>query len=373
LSASLQDYLSQIGQLEFEANPDILIPGHWLTDPKKAMIFLPIKIPKAMPLDEIKFLTDGRSLLMNVVARPSEAPEDASTKKYREILEAFKFETKGDLKALDAKLKQWGADEDDPKVQALIHSALAADGAVVPGTPRSITIPLSDISLVDVRAQIGALHANKKAALQQSNSVKVSNPHGGAVSIRLRSTYLQRASRTTDAKSPDGSQFDSGNDPNLITIPLNAQFIQALVKAGDYVVPLKDKAAFAPSGDQKTDQSYIKDSLSVQLPYPCEATTLFAVEQSQGKVVVIMPYTKATMARSDQAFARVPVYDMQGHMLVRSSAATTELSPVSHSQTKLGKSGKDVNLVKSLPTKISQSKPAAATPDKKLISLGDAA
>jgi hypothetical protein len=153
LSSSMQDFLTQISQLEI-ANPSIAVPGQWLTDAKKSFVFLPVRIPKSLPLDDVKLLTDGRSLLVNVVERPVQAVEDKNTKKFRFLLDSFKEQTGGNTAALTAKLQEWMNDEDNAKVRDMIQETLSSmnleehKGGVV---PRSLTIPLNTLELGAVR------------------------------------------------------------------------------------------------------------------------------------------------------------------------------------------------------------------------------
>merc|ERR1719171_2646428 len=334
LSSSMQDYLNQISQLEIR-NPTIAIPGEWLTDAKKSFIFLPIRIPKALPLNEVKLLTDGRSVLVNVVERPVEAPEDEATKKFRLILESFKEQAKGDMKFLAGKLEEWDSEEDNMKVKELIRQSLSTFHlADHHGLPKSLTIPLDTLELGAVRQKIASSHFVKKTASasvkkeeQHQTMPRVANPHGGTATVRLRSTYLQQDSKTTESGYGDGSDGSFGTDePNLITIPLNSQFLQTLVNDADYVMPLNDKDAFASEGDPHEDKAYIKESFSISLPYPTTVGRIFAVLQQSGQVVVCMPYEKGNKAKSSP-FVRVPVFDMDGHKLIGQGATSADLAP----------------------------------------------
>lgn len=375
VSTSVQDYLNQIGQIEVR-NPTIAIPGEWLTDAKKTFVFLPIRIPQALPLDEVKMLTDGRSLLVNVVERAAQAPEDAATKKFRLVLDAFKQEANGDEKVMAEKLKEWESDEDDSKVRELIRESLTTLAAANPGkhsVPKSLTIPLDGVELSELRAKIATAHAIKRkdARLQ---SAKITNPHGGTATIKLRSTYLQQASKTSDEPVTYGG-FGT-DEPNLITIPLNAQFLQQLENDADYVVPLNDKDAFALSDTATGGQTYIKESFSVTLPYPTLPARMFAVLQGKGQLVVCMPYDKKTKAPT-QPFARVPVFDQEGRKLTGpGTESAADLAPETREQTvEKGHSKPKVAAVAKAVTVQTKGKaPAAApssTPPRKLISIGD--
>merc|ERR1719171_2363130 len=368
LSSSMQDYLNQISQLEIR-NPTIAIPGEWLTDAKKSFIFLPIRIPKALPLNEVKLLTDGRSVLVNVVERPVEAPEDEATKKFRLILESFKEQAKGDMKFLAGKLEEWDSEEDNMKVKELIRQSLSTFHlADHHGLPKSLTIPLDTLELGAVRQKIASSHFVKKTASasvkkeeQHQTMPRVANPHGGTATVRLRSTYLQQDSKTTESGYGDGGDGGFGSEePNLITIPLDSQFLQTLVDA-DYVVPLNDKEAFAEEGDPHEDKAYIKESFSISLPYPITVGRIFAVLQQSGQVVLCMPYEKGNKIKSSP-FVRVPVFDMDGHKLIGQGATSADLAPETSEKKHETKSLASV--------KTTQEK--AQVPSKNLIAAGQA-
>jgi len=339
LSSSMQDFLTQISQLEI-ANPSVAVPGEWLTDAKKSFVFLPVRIPKNLPLNDVKLLTDGRSLLVNVVERPVQAEEDKNTKKFRFLLDSFKEQTAGNTNALVAKLKEWMGDEDNVKVRGLIQQTLSSmniemhKGGVV---PRSLTIPLNTLELDAVREKIatanhkGKKETGKKALRngQDSESYlpRIANPKGGTASIKLRSTYLQENSKTSGYG--DGTS-DGTDEPNLITIPLDAQFLQKLVDTADYVQPLSDSDAFTetelPSTEDKDGKAYIKESFSVKIPYPTPPGKVFAVLQSSSQIVVCMPFAKGNAVNSTP-FLRVPVFDMDGKKLEGSGSNEADLVP----------------------------------------------
>lgn len=377
----MQDYLNQISQLEIR-NPTIAIPGEWLTDAKKSFIFLPIRIPKALPLNEVKLLTDGRSVLVNVVERPVEAPEDESTKKFRLILDSFKDQAKGDMKLLATKLEEWDSEEDNMKVKQLIEQSLSTfHRADHHGLPKSLTIPLDTLELGAVRQKIAAAHA--KSGVQASTHVKkvdhsldlpkMANPHGGTATVRLRSTYLQQDSKTTESGYGDGGDGGFGSEePNLITIPLDSQFLQTLVNDADYVMPLNDKDAFASEGDPHEDKAYIKESFSISLPYPTTVGRIFAVLQQSGQVVLCMPYEKGNKIKSS-AFVRVPVFDMDGHKLVGQGATSADLAPETSEkkhETKSLASVKTTQEKAQVPSKNLIAAGQAPAPARKLIPIG---
>jgi len=326
LSNSMQDYLNQISQLEIQ-NPTIAVPGEWLTDAKKNFIFLPIRIPKTLPLNEVKLLTDGRSILVNVVERPVEAPEDEATKKFRLLLDALKDQAKGDETMLLSKLEEWEGDEDNSKVKDLIRSAMGTLHKVQKHStmPKAITVPLNTLELEAVREKIAASHFRGSGKKKQAYTLQVpriSNPHGKTATIRLKSTYLQEDSKTSGYGDSGG---DGGDEPNLITIPLDAQLLQTLTNS-DYVVPLHDKDAFSEESDPHDEKPYIKESFSITLPYPTQVNRIFAVLQTSGQVVVCMPYSKGFKAVS-QAFERMPIFDMDGKKLVGQGAVSADLAP----------------------------------------------
>eukprot|EP00746_Dinoflagellata_sp_MGD_P168298 gnl/MRDRNA2_/MRDRNA2_99648_c0_seq1.p1 gnl/MRDRNA2_/MRDRNA2_99648_c0~~gnl/MRDRNA2_/MRDRNA2_99648_c0_seq1.p1 ORF type:complete len:440 (+),score=101.85 gnl/MRDRNA2_/MRDRNA2_99648_c0_seq1:48-1322(+) len=387
LSSSMQDYLNQISQLEI-ANPSIAVPGEWLTDAKKSFVFLPVRIPKSLPLNDVKLLTDGRSILVNVVERPVQAAEDKNTKKFRFILDSFKEQTAGKPAALTAKLQEWLSDEDNSKVRDLIQQTLSSMDLVKHKNglvPRSLSIPLNTLELSAVREKIGAANrvndkgkkvtGNIKKALRVANGQelpKISNPHGGTASIKLRSTYLQENSATSETGSGDGT--DGGtDDPNLITIPLDSSLLQKLIDTADYVVPLSDKDAFtdtAPQAHGDSDKAYIKESFSVRIPYPTPAGRVFAVLQSSSQIVICMPFTKGSAVNSSP-FERVPIFDMDGKKLEGSGSTSADLVPETNEKRR-EVSAAAVKTVqqKTAPVEVKEGKNPKRTPDEKLIPVG---
>jgi hypothetical protein len=389
LSSSMQDYLNQISQLEI-ANPSIAVPGEWLTDAKKSFVFLPVRIPKSLPLNDVKLLTDGRSLLVDVVERPVQAAEDKNTKKFRFILDSFKEQTAGQPAALTAKLQEWLSDEDNERVRDLIQETLSSmslvghkDGVI----PRSLSIPLNTLELGAVREKIGAANrvndkgkklTGKKALRSKVASgqelPKISNPHGGTASIKLRSTYLQENSATSETGYGDGTGGD-GTDPNLITIPLDSSLLQKLVDTADYVVPLSDNDAFTETtpqshDDKDKDKAYIKESFSVRIPYPTPPGRVFAVLQSNSQIVICMPFTKGSAVNSSP-FLRVPIFDMDGKKLEGSGSTSAVLDPETHEK-KREVSAAAVKTVKQkkAPVEAKEDKSPKKVPDEKLISVG---
>jgi len=378
--------LNQISQLEI-ANPSIAVPGEWLTDAKKSFVFLPVRIPKSLPLNDVKLLTDGRSLLVNVVERPVQAAEDKNTKKFRFILDSFKEQTAGQPAALTAKLQEWLDDEDNEKVRDLIQETLSSmslvrhkDGVI----PRSLSIPLNTLELGAVREKIASANrvndkgkkvtgTDKKAFRVASGQElpKISNPHGGTASIKLRSTYLQEKSETSDNGYGDGT--GSTDEPNLITIPLDSSFLQKLVDTADYVVPLSDNDAFADnavvSHDDK-DKAYIKESFSVRIPYPTPPGRVFAVLQSNSQIVICMPFTKGSAVNSSP-FLRVPIFDMEGKKLEGSGSTSADLVPETNEK-KHQVSAAAVKTVQQKKTtaQIKAKESSKPTPEEKLIPVG---
>jgi hypothetical protein len=206
---------------------------------------------------------------------------------------------------------------------------------------------------------------------------RISNPHGGATSIKLRSTYLQEDAKTKDAGYGDGTDGGS-EEPNLITIPLDSQFLQKLITTADYVVPLSDADAFTeteqPSeGDKEKD--YMKESFSVRIPYPTPPGRVFAVLQSSSQIVVCMPFTKGTTVNSSP-FLRVPVFDMDGKKLEGSGSNGADLVPeTAEKRRKVSAAAVKTTQQKKEPPQVKEQKSAKAakpkpTPEEKLIPVG---
>jgi len=321
VSTNMQDYLSQISELEEdEGEPSIAIPGQWLTDQKKAFLFLPIKVPKDTPLDDLKLLTNGRQLLLNLVERTAEMPDDEATKKFRLVLGAFKSEANGDVAVFSQKLGEWYQEEESNEVKALIKETIdGLESDKQPHMPRSIDIPLNTLELGSLRQLIAGSHEEQKVQQDKyANQIRIANPKGGVATIKLKGTYLQKSQVTKDVPAYGSTTgADAGLGPNLITVPLDAEFLQRLVSKADYVVPLKQQ-------EQKKSTN-IKESFSVTIPYPVMPGRVFAVLAQNGEVVVTMPYQpEAALAPSSDPFVRVPVFDMNGDRLVGGPGGKTE-------------------------------------------------
>merc|ERR1719161_1453771 len=252
--------------------------------------------------------------------------------------------------------------------------------------PRSLSIPLNTLELGSVREKIASANTvhekGKKVTINKvttSKSLrngqelpKISNPHGGTASIKLRSTYLQENSTTSETGYGDGTAGGT-DEPNLITIPLDSSLLQKLVDTADYVVPLSDNDAFtdAPtSAHDDKDKAYIKESFSVRIPYPTPPGRVFAVLQSNSQIVICMPFTKGSAVNSSP-FLRVPIFDMEGKKLEGSGSTSADLVPETNEK-KHQVSAAAVKTVqqKKVPIKIEAKESSKPTPEEKLIPVG---
>lgn len=101
-------------------------PGpNWLTDPSETLLFLPIGVSKDLPLTKLKFLCDGKSILVLSTLTP-EVEVGRAEKEFKLLLKALKSEAKGDEAQLENKLVEWYKSEQDDEVQALVSETLYA-------------------------------------------------------------------------------------------------------------------------------------------------------------------------------------------------------------------------------------------------------
>jgi hypothetical protein len=99
-------------------------PGpNWLTDASETLLFLPIGVSKELPLANLKFLCDGKSVLVLSTLTP-EVETGRAEKEFKLLLKAMKSEAQGDEPKLESKLLDWYNSEEDPEVKAYVSETL---------------------------------------------------------------------------------------------------------------------------------------------------------------------------------------------------------------------------------------------------------
>merc|ERR1719487_360486 len=101
--------------------PEIVMPGEWLTDGKEEHLFLPLTVPGKVEMSQCKVMSNGESLLVVVTEQPQEEPETNAMRKYKLVIEAIKQETGHDEELLRTKLQTWLDTEDDDEVKVHVQ------------------------------------------------------------------------------------------------------------------------------------------------------------------------------------------------------------------------------------------------------------
>eukprot|EP00429_Kryptoperidinium_foliaceum_P063468 CAMPEP_0176059450 /NCGR_PEP_ID=MMETSP0120_2-20121206/29627_1 /TAXON_ID=160619 /ORGANISM="Kryptoperidinium foliaceum, Strain CCMP 1326" /LENGTH=327 /DNA_ID=CAMNT_0017392987 /DNA_START=62 /DNA_END=1045 /DNA_ORIENTATION=+ len=270
--------------------PKLVVPGDWMTDKAGKFMFLPMTIPESISLQQCKVLCNGDNLLVVVTEQPQDEPEDDALRKYKLVLDALKAEVGHDEKKLKVKLSEWLDTEEDEEVRVRVQAALDSLSDVQEAksysAPRTLKVPLGlPKSLLQLRGSV----TNVTLAHKVSQGL----PASAAV-------------RTLVAQGGRGKH----------------------VRVHDSTV-----AATGASGTASHAASIIKESFTIDIPYPVPIPRVFAVLQSPGVLVVGMPWMKRTLAAKGvstggKPFTRVPVFDMKGKLLAGPKASSlSQLTP----------------------------------------------
>jgi hypothetical protein len=164
--------------------PEIVVPGGWLTDNVAKFLFLPLEVPKDIG-KSCKIMSNGDSILVVVTERPEEEPETNAMKKYKLVIEAIKTETRNDEHKLKSKLQAWLDTEEDDEVRVHIRAALDSLVRVRKAKknfdPRVVSVPL------------GFLQAGRQPARRLTDG---SSKPGASRSLLVRRKAEQITART---------------------------------------------------------------------------------------------------------------------------------------------------------------------------------
>mmetsp|Transcript_18213 Transcript_18213/g.52051 ORF Transcript_18213/g.52051 Transcript_18213/m.52051 type:complete len:326 (-) Transcript_18213:7-984(-) len=274
--------------------PEIVVPGDWLSDKGKRFLFLPMSVPKEISLQQCKVLTNGDSLLIVVTEQPQDEPEDDALRKFRLVLDALKSEVGHDEGLLKRKLEDWLETEEDDEVRVRVQAALDAVSEIREAkkndTPRTLAVRLGFV-------QLAASSRLRGAGRNVTRVHRVS--HGLPASAALRTLVAQggRGKRVRRQGTIDAGATALGVN-------------RTLQKAG-----------------------IVKESFSVDIPYPVPVDRVFAVLMAPGKLVVGMPWLKTTLeaqgvSTGGRPFARVPVFSARGEHLA--GPTTLSLEQLAH-------------------------------------------
>lgn len=253
-------------------NPEIVVPGQWLTNTADDFLFLTLSIPEEFRPEQCKVLTNGGTLLVVVTEAPKEEPEDAALKKYKLIMEALKSEVGHDEHLLGQKLQTWMDTEDDEEVQVRVRSALDSLNHVKAAKrntkPRSISVPLGVLDK-------GVSKVHPAAALSLLSDV----PQEHALPA------LARRSATAAAGTKEVSS-----------------------RAG-----------------------IIRESFAVEIPYPAAIQSMFMIEAQTGLLIVGMPLNRNSLeaqgtSTGEKPYERVPLFSVQGQKLAGPRASLNTLA-----------------------------------------------
>lgn len=251
--------------------PEIVIPGEWVTDKAEKFLFLPLTVPSDMSLSQLKVMANGESLLVVVTEQPKEEPETNALRKYKLVVEAIKKEVGHDEELLQSKLQTWLETEDDDEVKPHIRAALD--------------------SLVQVR-----LAKDKESGKSVSVSLGMPRSSKGASSL-LEQLSIPHASEPS--------------------VPVHA-LSTSLRSAGQH------------NSHRHHAARVIKESFAVEIPYPVPVEHIVLLNTKPTMLMVAMPLERNSLEASGistggKPFNRIPVFNDAGRWI---SGPKKELSSV---------------------------------------------
>lgn len=275
--------------------PKMVIPGEWMVDAKETFMFLPLTVPAGMPMDQIKIMSNGDSILVVVTEKPQEQPETNAIKKYKLVIDALKQEAGHDEKVLKDKLQEWYETEDDDEVKVQVKSALDSLTQVRQAKAntaiRTVSVPLGMLAKQAATAMLG-----KDVAVQGVS-------------------FLAKASFHNATKEPEE------------------------VEEAEHVLS-------ALHTDKKIHTGIIKESFAVEIPYPVDTEKVFILKQdaSASELMVAMPLHRNSLAAQGistggKPFLRVPVFSVTGQVLAGPSASLNKLAGDLHVPSVVAKTG----------------------------------
>lgn len=252
--------------------PEIVIPGEWVTDPTKQFLFLPLTIPADMPVSQLKVMTNGESLLVVCTKLPKQEPETQALRKYKLVIEALKKETEPDEKLLQSKLQTWFDTEDDDEVKTHIKAALD--------------------SLIHVRK------AKDK-----------DNHHPISVSLGMPKKSAGAASLLELSAAP------------IVSKPAAA--------ANAFPSVLRGTSQHIHHHHHAT--RIIKESFAVEIPFPVPTEKIVMLNTKAGTMMVAMPLDRHSMeakgiSTGGKPFLRIPVFNSMGKWVSGPKAELSKLA-----------------------------------------------
>jgi hypothetical protein len=266
--------------------PKMVIPGEWMVDTKETFMFLPLTVPTDMPLEQIKIMSNGDSILVVVTEKPQEQPETNAIKKYKLVVDALKQEAGHDEKVLKDKLQEWYDTEEDDEVRVQVKAALDSltkvREAKANTAVRTISVPLGMLAKAAASAMVG-----KDVAVE-------------GVSFLAKATLH-------NTSSPEPEE----------------------VSEAEHVLS-------ALHTDKKIHTGIIKESFAVEIPYPVPTEKVFMLKgDGNNQLMVAMPLKRNSLAAQGistggKPFIRVPVFSVTGQRLAGPDASLNNLASGLH-------------------------------------------
>lgn len=294
----LQSLLFIVGSLGGVANapegevvqPQIVVPGEWLVDKEEHFLFLPLNMPKDMPLDECKVMSNGEQILVVVTEKPKDKEDSPAVKKFKMIMEALKKEVGYDEREMKAKLQSWYETEDDPEVEEMVGEALdhltKVRDAKKHSEGKRLSVPLGMLV---------------KEAAQTLRGMST----GGLQTLNLTSTQISTAAQSFLARAARHTALSVVQPPAAGSTGELPEVQQA-----ERVLPSLHKAHFTKR------VGIIKESFAIEIPYPVPTDKVFII-QSKNSLMVTMPLIRKSLeakgiSTGGKPFLRTPVFDTSG-------------------------------------------------------------
>jgi hypothetical protein len=282
--------------------PEIVVPGGWLTDNAAKFLFLPLEVPKDLGKN-CKIMSNGDSILVVVTERPEEEPETNAMKEYRLVMEAIKTETRNDERKLEFKLKSWLETEEDEEVRAHVQAAFDSltrvRNAKKNVNPRVVSVPL------------GLIESNATAG-HTSNSSEIDDHR--PYHYHERGVPPQGLPRRLLAHLPEQDEDESVDLPRAVRAAPRSRSLL-----------LRHKGRRGGHGHIARARAHaqtriIKESFSVVIPYAAPVEEIFVLSPEPGLLMVGMPLQKHSLdakgiSTGGKPFVRVPVFGAHGERL----------------------------------------------------------
>jgi len=261
--------------------PKLVIPGEWKVNKDDTLLFLHLGIPSDLSQERVKIMTSGESIMVIVTDQPEVKPETNAVKKYRLILDALKQQAGYDEKQLKKHLEEWYETEEDDEVRVLVKSALDSLQAVrdakvhEQGPPPTLRIPLGMLAKQVSRSNASSV---------PSEAVQSHSKAGGLSTAFLAGT----APHNEMAKS-------------TMQHPVS----HAVLNIDHHL---------------HNHLRIIKESFSVDVPFPVSAGQVFVLQTPDKDLMVTMPLKRSSLeaqgiSTGGKPFIPCPVYTLRGELI----------------------------------------------------------